>query len=62
MDELVTSLLDRGLHSACSDLHRKVQKTGCGRIQTELADVLRKYGGIKNLISVVKSIQINGSC
>ena len=36
MDELVTSLLNRGLHSACSGLHGEIQTIGCGRIETEL--------------------------
>ena len=36
MDELVTSLLDRGLYSTRGSLHGEVQAAGCGRVETEL--------------------------
>ena len=36
MDELVTSLLDRGMYSTRGSLHGEVQAAGCGRIETEL--------------------------
>ncbi len=71
MDELVTSLLDCGLYSACSGLHGEVQKTGCGRIQTELMSVCDNIfkeisskccGGIKKFRSVVNYVGINCSC
>lgn len=40
MDELVTSLLDSGLHSAYSAVQGKIQTTGCGRIKTELMSMI----------------------
>lgn len=36
MDELVTSLLDRGVYSACCSLQSEVQETGRRRVKTEL--------------------------
>ena len=36
MDELVTSLLDRGVYSACCIIQSEVQETGRRRVKTEL--------------------------
>ena len=36
MDELVTSLLDRGVYSACCSIQSEVQETGRRRVKTEL--------------------------
>ena len=36
MDELVTSLLDRGVYSACCCIQSEVQETGRRRVKTEL--------------------------
>ena len=47
MDELVTSLLNGGLHSAYSAVQRKIQTTGCGPIKTELMSMITS---IKNYL------------
>ena len=40
MDELVTSLLNSGLHSAYSAVQGKIQTTGCRPIKTELMSMI----------------------